>query len=80
MNRETERVARQLASEIRHRRIGLANEDLTAAGIIHRSYARSKKLRDEDRARLNGMVLALTYVLGKPSDMQAAEALIADAP
>lgn len=66
----------RLASEIKHQRIGLRNEDAQAEGIVHRSYARAKKYRDMDRARINGMVIALTYVLGEPLNMAVAEAFI----
>lgn len=77
---EREKVARQIANEIKHLRTGLAVEDGQAEGIVHRSYARSKKLRDQDRAKIQGMVIAMTYALGRPNDMQLAEQFIADAP
>jgi hypothetical protein len=75
-----ENVARKLADAVKAQRIGLDNEDALADGIVHRSYARAKKYREQDRARINGMVIALTYVLGKPNDMALAETFIANDP
>lgn len=75
---ERERIARQLADDIRHTRAGLDNEDRLAAD--HRVHARAKKWRDLDRAKLNGMVIALTFVLGQPRDLQLAEQFIEDSP
>jgi hypothetical protein len=77
---DREEVARQIADEIRHQSTGLDNEDRQAAGIALSSYARAKKYRDQDRAKVNGMRIALTFVLGRPNDMQLADAFIADAP
>lgn len=74
---ELEILARQLADDIRDRRNGLANEDALAEGVEHRSCARAKKWRDQDRAMIKGMVIALTHILGRPLDMQLAEEFIA---
>lgn len=72
--------ARALAREIRARRIGLDNEDrLAVPGTPLRSHARAAKWRALDRAQVNGMVIGLTYMLGEPLDMAAAEAFIASA-
>jgi hypothetical protein len=71
-----EERATRLANEIKHRRIGLANEDTQAEGTTLRHYARAKKYREQDAARINGMVIALTFALGSPNDMAKAEAFI----
>lgn len=70
-------IACALADEIRARRTGLDNEDRQAEGTTLRHYARAKKYREQDRARVNGMVIALSYVLGEPLDMPKAEEFIA---
>jgi hypothetical protein len=74
-----EERATRLALEIKHRRIGLANENAQAEGETLRHYARAKKYREQDAARINGMVIGLTYVLGIPFDMAKAEEFIAAA-
>lgn len=71
-------AARALADDIHARRNGLDNEDRLAAGVALSSYARARKWRDQDRARVNGMVIGLTYLLGSPLDMAAAEQFIAE--
>lgn len=80
LSKEREQIASEIADRIRSERNGLDHEDKLAAGVELRSYARSKKIRDQERARLNGMKLALTYVLGRPYDMQLAEAFITNDP
>jgi hypothetical protein len=69
---------RNLAEEIHARRLGLAGEEANLAPGGHATYVRAKKHREEDRARINGMVIALTFVLGRPLDIPAAEAFIAE--
>jgi hypothetical protein len=70
--------AARLALEIAYQTTGLDNEDKQAEGEALRHYARAKKHRDADRARINGMTIALTYVLGRPMDMAVARAFIAE--
>jgi hypothetical protein len=77
---ELEVMARKLADDIKARRTGLDNEDRLANGIELSHYARAKKYREQDRARVNGMVIALTYMLGSPLDMRLAEQFIEDTP
>lgn len=78
---EIEERARQLAHDIKGRRNGLASEELLLIGRgPHTKLCRPAKYRDLDQARINGMVIALTYLLGRPSDMQLAEAFIEDTP
>ena len=80
MDPATEERARELAEAIRHERIGLANEDAQAAGVVHKSYARAAKYRDQDRAKIQGEVIGLTYMMGRPLDIALAEAFIANEP
>lgn len=75
---EIEERARQLADEIKAQRKGLDEEDAQAAGVVHRSYARAKKYRDQDRAKLRGMVIAISFMLGRPNDVPLAEEFITD--
>lgn len=77
---EIERLARQLADEIKARTRGLNHEDVQAITPGWMNHARARKYRDQDRARVNGMTIALTYLLGRPLDMQLAEKFIEDAP
>ncbi len=78
---EIEERARHLADDIKGRRTGLANEELLLIGRgPHTKLCRPAKYRNLDRALINGMVIALTYLLGRPSDMQLAEAFIEDTP
>lgn len=67
---EIEERARQLADAIRSRR-----GEVTAG-----APGRSSRAREIDGARINGMVIALACVLGRPGDMQLAEQFIDDAP
>lgn len=62
-----------LARDIKARRTGLDNEDKQAEGQQLQHYARASKYRELDRARVNGMVIALSCWLGKPYDMAAVE-------
>lgn len=73
-----DRAAEAIAKEIYARRKGLDGEDRLAAGEALKSYARARKWRDLDRAQVNGMVIALTYVLDRPLDMVRAEDYIAE--
>lgn len=66
--------ARKLAADIKARRLGLEAEKANLGD--HPSYVRAKKYRDEDAARINGMVIGLTFAIGDPLNMQAAEDLI----
>ena len=73
----TRERAEKLAEDIRAERIGLDGEDARAEpGTPLRSYSRAKKYREQDRAKLNGMRIALSYLLGVPMDMQLADAFI----
>lgn len=69
----TERITR-LAQEIAALRLGLKAEESNLAD--HPTYVRARKYREQDSARINGMVIALTFMLGCPRDMAAAEAFI----
>jgi hypothetical protein len=80
VNGVTHEVARGLADEIKHLRTGLDNEDKQAAGVELRHHARAKKWRDQDRAKIQGMVIALSFLLGRPNDVQLAEEFIEDSP
>lgn len=71
------KIAEQLADEIRARTKGLDHEDVQAVTPGWMSHARAKKYRDQDRAQVNGMRIALSYVLGCPLDMQKTDAFIA---
>jgi hypothetical protein len=75
------KAAEAIADMIRHETTGLDNEDkLAMPGTPLRSYARAKKYRDLDRAKINGYRIALSYVLGCPLDMQKTDAFIERAP
>lgn len=80
MNQEIERRARRLADEIKARTRGLDHEDVQAVTPGWMSHARAKKHRDQDRARVNGMTIALTYMLDAPLDMELARQFIEDTP
>ena len=45
-----------------------------------KNHARAMKHRDRDRAKVNGMRIALSYVLGCPNDFQKTDAFIDRAP
>lgn len=75
INGECHDRARRLADEIANRRRGLAHKE---SGQASDNWA--KHDRDADCWQINGMVIALTYMLGKPLDMQLAELFIADDP
>lgn len=75
-----EERARTLADEIAAQRRGLAHEESDEMKTYHPTYVRAKKHRDAERNRINGMVIALTYMLGRPLDMQLAEEFIMDTP
>lgn len=80
---DIEERARALADDIKGRRNSLADEDAKADPASRRyqpTYARAKEYRDEDRIRINGMVIALSHLLGRPLDMHLAEEFIADTP
>lgn len=80
MSPEVEQIARHIADEIKHRRNGLNYEESENMRLYHPTYVRARKHRDQDRSQINGMVIALTYVLDRPNDMTLAEAFIADSP
>jgi hypothetical protein len=67
---EEEEVLRSLAQEIRTKRKYLAT---------HEPY-QHLSLCDQQRAHIRGMVSALTYFLGRPDDLQLAEAFISNEP
>lgn len=77
LTEDVEARARELADEIKARQSGLEREE---ALLIQRGprtrYARAKRDRDAERSLINGMVIALTCILGRPNDMQLAEAFI----
>lgn len=76
MNREVARIATDIAELIRHETIGLSNEDRSAETPGWKSHARAKKYRDQDRAKINGYRIALSYVLGCPLNMPKTDAFI----
>lgn len=76
MDDKTADLARRLAVDIRARINGLDNEDRLADGEQLRHYARARKYREQDRARVNGMIIGLTYMLGAPLDMAGAQLFI----
>lgn len=80
---EVEERARKLADEIKARRNGRAIEEayLDPSSRHYRpSYVPSKRIREQEDARINGMVIALTFILGRPNDKQLAEQFIEDDP
>jgi hypothetical protein len=80
MTPETEAVARRIADEIKARTNGLAVEEshLTPGG--HSTFVRARKWRDQDRSEINGMRIALSFVLGNGFDMHLTDEFIADSP
>jgi hypothetical protein len=78
---QAEEVARQIADEITARRNGLLrDEDNRRDRGPHTSYALTVTQRKQEEYQINGMRIALTYVLGRPLDMHLGEAFIADSP
>lgn len=73
-------AAEAIADMIRHETLGLDNEDRSAETPGLKSRARARKYRDQDRAKVNGYRIALSYVLGAPLDMQKTDAFIAREP
>ena len=71
-------VARAIAAEIRSRRAGLA-QDRHAEGFPASRRNPPESRRAQELACINGMVIALSFVIGTPYDMQAAEDLIRQA-
>lgn len=67
-------AATRLAQEIHARRTGQAAEEANLKD--HPTYVRAKKYREQDAARINGMVIALTFILGVPHHMASAEDFI----
>ena len=70
-------AAGAIADMIRRETLGLDNEDTSAVTPGWASHARAKKWRDQDRAKVNGYRIALSYVLGCPLDMARTDAFIA---
>jgi hypothetical protein len=72
-------VARAIAAEIASRRAGLAAQDRHAAEFpaVRSNFPGSR--RAQDLACISGMVIALSFVIGAPYDVQAAEDLIRQA-
>ena len=66
MSPEIEQIAREIANRIESIKSGLDSQ-----GIMSCAFA---------LAEIDGMVTALTYVLGRPDDLQLAEQFIKDAP
>lgn len=71
--------ANKLAEAIRHETIGLDNEGKSAV-TPGTGGARALKYRDRDRAKINGMRIALSYLLGVPLHMQLTDAFIEGKP
>jgi len=72
-----------LADEIRKRRAGLENERAQkdpASPHYRPSYPRAEKWIKQDECTVNGMKIALTFLLGVPMDMQLAEMYIQQDP
>jgi hypothetical protein len=69
-------AARQLAELIHAETTGLDNEDALANGDHLRSYARAAKYRAQDRAKVNGYRIALSFVLMHPYDMASTDEFI----
>ncbi len=60
-------AARKPTEDIAARRRGQAAEEANLLPGGHPTYARCKRDRDQDSARVNGIVIALTYLLGSPA-------------
>jgi hypothetical protein len=73
-------IAEAIADMIRHETTGLDNEDKAAVTPGWASHARAKKWRDQDRAKINGYRIALSYVLGCPLDFHKTDAFISNEP
>ncbi len=76
MSEDVLRIAEQIADMIRAETTGLDNEDRSAQTPGWASHARARKYRDQDRAKINGYRIALSYVLGCPNDFQKTDAFI----
>lgn len=76
MTKEILEIAERIADEIRAQAKGLDYEDNQAVTPGVASRARAKKYRDLDRAKINGMRIALSYILGCPLDFQKTDAFI----
>lgn len=69
-------AAELIADEIRAQTRGLDHEEVQAVTSGWKNHARAKKYRDLDRAKVNGMRIALSYVLECPLDMNKTNAFI----
>lgn len=69
-------VAAAIVTEIWARREGLAGDERQARRHPRSRYLLSKRGRQMEAALIDGLLLALTYVIGQPHDIGAAEQLI----
>lgn len=69
-------VAAAIATEIRARRDGLADDERRARRHPSSRQILTRRQRQMEAAFINGLLLALTHALGKPYDIGAAELLI----
>jgi hypothetical protein len=81
LTEQAEEIARQIAGEITARRNGLLrDEDQRRERGPHTGYAFTATQRKQEEWLINGMMIALTYVLGRPNDLRLVEAFITDSP
>lgn len=76
LNAGGSQVAAAIVTEIRARREGLADDERRARRFPHSRRNLTRRQRENEAAFVNGLLLALTHVLGRPYDIGAAELLI----
>jgi hypothetical protein len=76
LRNERVKTAEAIADMIRHERNGLDNEDQASVTPGWMSHARARKWRDQDRAKISGYRIALSYALGYPMDFSKTDAFI----
>ncbi len=73
---DSSRVAAAIATEIRARRDGLADDERRARRHPRSRQILTRRQRENEAAFINGLLLALTHAIGRPYDISSAEQLI----